>query len=109
VLNGKPSSEEEARRRKAEAERAERGRQARLEKARIDRVLRDALAFQQANEIRKYVDAIRLTQSSNGKASVDDVERWNQWALAQADRIDPAMKATFLASMQDEDDRVSES
>jgi len=53
--------EEEERQRKLAIERAEKERSRRIEQARIDRLLRDAAAFQQAAEIRKYVETIRLT------------------------------------------------
>jgi hypothetical protein len=53
--------EEEERQRKLAAERAEKERIRRIEQARIDRLLKDAAAFQQAAEIRKYVETIRLT------------------------------------------------
>jgi hypothetical protein len=36
--------------------------------------------------------------------SSGELERWSQWALAQADRIDPAIGGTFLKAMQDEDE-----
>lgn len=52
-------------RRKLEAERTEHERQKRIEQGRIDRLLRDAAAFQQAAEIRKYVEAIALSQARN--------------------------------------------
>ncbi len=102
-MERKAQLEEEERKRKLEAERVERERQERLEQARIDRLLRDATSFQQAGEIRKYVEAIRLMQSRNGASSTEDIEQWSRWALAQADRIDPAMDARFLAAMQDKD------
>jgi hypothetical protein len=96
--------EEEYRKRKLQAERAERERQRRLKQARIDRLLKDAEAFQQAGAIRNYVEAIRVAQSSNGVCSTEKLERWSQWALGEADRIDPAIEGGFLASMRDEDD-----
>ena len=82
--------------------RAEKERQKKIEQARIDRLLRDAAAFQQAGEIRRYVEAIRLAQSRNGMSSSEELERWSQWALAQADRIDPVMGGAFLTATQDE-------
>jgi hypothetical protein len=85
----KAELEEEERQRKLEAERAEKERQKRIEQARIDRLLRDAAAFQQAGDIRRYVNAIRLAQSRNRTSSSEELYRWSQWALAQADRIDP--------------------
>ena len=78
----KAELEEEERQRKLEAERAEKERQKRIEQARIDRLLRDAAAFRQAGEIRKYVETIRLTQSRDGMSSSEEFERWSQWALA---------------------------
>lgn len=48
--------------RKLEAERVERERREKLEQARVDRLLRDARAFEQAGLIRKYVDGIRTAQ-----------------------------------------------
>jgi hypothetical protein len=100
----KAELEEEECQRKLAAERAEKERQKRIEQARIDRLLRDAATFQRAGEIRRYVEAIRLAQSRNGMSSSEEFERWSQWALAQADRIDPATGGAFLTAMQDEDD-----
>ena len=94
--------EEEERKRQLEAERAERERRKRLEQARIDRLLKDAAAFQQANEIRKYVQAIRLVQQQGCDSSSEALERWSKWALAEADRIDPALGGGFLKAMHEE-------
>jgi hypothetical protein len=95
--------EEEQRKHKLEAERAEKERQKRIEHARINRLLRDAAAFQQAGEIRKYVEAIRSAKARDSSSSMDEAEQWSKWALAQADRIDPAIGGRFLKAMQDED------
>jgi hypothetical protein len=99
----KAELEEEERQRKLAAERAENERQMQMEQARIDRLLSDAAAFQQAGEIRKYVEAIRFAQSRNKISTWDELERWSQWALAQADRIDPAIGGRFSAAMNDEE------
>ena len=99
----KAELEEEERERKLEAERAEKERQKRLEQARIDRLLRDAAAFQQAGEIRKYIEAIRLAQVCDTITPTDEFEQWSQWALAQADRIDPSIGGMFLKAMRDEE------
>jgi hypothetical protein len=96
--------EEEERQRKLAIERAEKERLKRIEQARIDRLLRDAAAFQQAAEIRKYVETIRLTQACDGFSVTGEFERWSRWALAQADRIDPAHGGAFLKTMHDEDE-----
>jgi hypothetical protein len=94
--------EEEERERKRQAERAERERQKRLEQARIDRLLKSAAAFQQAGEIRKYVEAIRAIQTENSGCSREELEHWSQRALAEADRIDPVVGSKFLLAMQDD-------
>jgi hypothetical protein len=56
----KAELEEEGRQQKLKAERVEKEQQKRIEQARIDRLISDAAAFQQAGEIREYVEAIRL-------------------------------------------------
>ncbi|HET8925742.1 MAG TPA: hypothetical protein VFN26_22350 [Candidatus Acidoferrum sp.] len=99
----KAQLEEEERERKLKAERAERERRKRLERARIERLLKAAAAFQQAGTIRKYVEAIRLTLSSCEACSPEELERWSQWALSEADRIDPAIGGAFLTAMRDEE------
>jgi hypothetical protein len=99
----KAELEEEKRKRTLEAERAEKERQKRMAQARIDRLLRDAAAFQQAGEIRKYVEAIRSGEARDRSLSMDQIERWTKWALVQADRIDPTISGRFLKAMQDED------
>jgi len=99
----KAELEEEERQRKLKAERAERERRKRLEQARIDRLLKDAAAFQQAGTIRKYVEAIRLVPSSSEACSAEKLERWSQWALSEADRIDPAIGGAFLTAMRGEE------
>ena len=98
----KAELEEEERERKRQAERAERERQKRLEQARIDRLLKSATAFQQAGAIRKYVEAIRATQTDDAVCSGEELERWSQWALAEAERIDPVVGEKFLLTMRDE-------
>jgi hypothetical protein len=33
----------------------------------------------------------------------DEFEQWKDWALAEADRIDPAIGGRFLTAMQNDD------
>jgi len=100
----KAELEEEDRKRKLEAERRERERLKRLEQARIDRLLKDAQAFEQARVIRGYVETIRLKHECSAPSTTECFERWSKWALAQADRIDPSLGDAFLKTMQDQDD-----
>jgi hypothetical protein len=104
-IRRKGELEEEERKRKLEAECAEKERQKRIEQDRVNRLLRDAAACQQAGEIRKYVEAVRVALSGDESSSIDEFGRWSQWALTQADRIDPAIGGRFLKAMQDEDAR----
>lgn len=96
--------EEKLRQRKIARARAEKKRLMKIERARVSRLLRDAGASQQANRIRNYVEAIRSSQACDGFSATDEFERWSQWALAQAERIDPAHGRAFLKAMYDEDE-----
>ncbi len=102
-INRKAELEEEEHQRKLEAERAEKEQQKQIEQGRVNRLLRDAADFQQAAEIRRYVEAIRLATIGDKSSSIGELERWCQWALAQADRIDPAIGGRFLKAAQEKD------
>jgi|SRR5579883_1559408 len=99
----KAELEEQERQRKIAAEKAAKERQRQIEQARIDRLLKDAAAFQQANAIRQYVNALRTLQANSPMTSIEEFDRWSAWALAQADRIDPAVGGRFTDAMHDED------
>jgi hypothetical protein len=96
----KAELEQEVIRRRIEAERAEKERLRKLEQARVDRLLQDAAAFRRAEDIRNYVRLIR-TAAEPSINSTEELERWSSWALAVADRIDPAVGGKFLSAMQD--------
>lgn len=95
--------EDQARRRaemqkqKEEAERKERERLAAEEKARVDRLLGDAAALHQADQIRTYVTAVyNRPQTSQDRPLTEAFARWRDCALQQADRIDPVKSGRFL-------------
>jgi hypothetical protein len=94
--------EEEDRRRIIEVERTERERLKRLEKARIDHLLSDAAAFQQASAIREYVAKIQRARSLSSTISAEELQQWIDWALAQANRIDPSIGDVFVMGMRSE-------
>ena len=102
-IERKARLEEEERQRQIQAERAERERQKRIEQGRIDRLLQDASAFYQAGQIRRYVEAIGSALATDA-CSIQDFEHWKEWALAQADRIDPVQNKSFLRTMHDAND-----
>lgn len=88
---------ERAKREKEEAEQAERERRIREEKARVDRLLSEAKALREAEEIRAYVASVRkLNENSMDPVSVDELTNWALWAMEQADRIDPVRSRRFL-------------
>ena len=97
---------EEAQRLRWEAEeKAERERLARLEQARIDRLVRDAAAFRQANDIRAYAEAVASAVREGGTdLDLQTLASWLEWAHTQADRIDPVRNGPFARSMEDEPD-----
>jgi hypothetical protein len=55
--------------------------------------------------LRKYVEAVKTTVANDAVlTSLDSVERWSKWALAEADRIDPVKTARFLDEVEAQDD-----
>lgn len=88
---------ERAKREKEEAEKAECERRIREEKARVDRLLSEAKALREAEEIRAYVASVRkLNENDKDPVSEAELRDWAQWALEQADRIDPVRSRRFL-------------
>ncbi|AWI57940.1 hypothetical protein AB395_00002287 [Sinorhizobium fredii CCBAU 45436] len=88
---------ERAKREREEAEKAERERHMKEEKARVDRLLSEAKALREAEEIRAYVASVRkLNKNSVDPVPEDELRNWAFWALEQADRIDPVRSRRFL-------------
>ena len=65
----KPNSRKNNARENLKRNAAERERQKRIEQGRVSRLLRDAAAFQQASEIRKYVATIRELQARDSSST----------------------------------------
>lgn len=86
---------------KAAAEKAEADRVARdkaAAKARIDALMAGADTLEQANRIRRYVDAVRLANAESATPlPAEKIERWSEWALSQADALDPVKSGRFAA------------
>jgi hypothetical protein len=96
VIQRKGEIAEEQRRKDEERRRLERERLDRLEKTRVARLLAQAKALQDAQEIRAYVSAVRDTHATLEHAlSETELQHWATWALAQADRIDPVLTGRF--------------
>jgi hypothetical protein len=83
--------EEEQRQWREEEERRQAKIQARRdEMERFRGLIGEVTQWKRANDIRSYVDAVRLTaQERPSKLGPSELEKWNLWALRHADRIDP--------------------
>lgn len=103
VIKRKTEIAAEERRKETERRRLERERLERLEKARVGRLLAQARSLREAEEIRAYVSAVRERQAAlDDLLSATGFEQWADWALSQADRIDPVLAGSFRA-VQDDD------
>ncbi len=95
-IEEKARREEAERRRKEEEERRERERHVQAQKERVERLLNEASALRQADEIRAYVEAVRATNAAaSDPLPPEKIEAWATWALAEADRIDPIRSGRF--------------
>jgi hypothetical protein len=92
---------EEEKRAREERARKERERQEAERQARIDKLVGDAARHRQANDIRAYVSAVRTTIA----VSREQLDRWTDWALKQADELDPL--TTFQLEMDQSNDRAT--
>ncbi len=66
------------------------------ENERVERLLSEATALQQAGTIRAYVKAIQ-EKSADIDATIEEIDKWSKWALEQAERIDPLKSMSFLS------------
>ncbi|NEU96924.1 hypothetical protein [Bradyrhizobium uaiense] len=75
-----------------------------LAQARIDRLLAEAASLSRAADIRAYVRAVeQAIERERIAAPADDPARWSNWALTQADRIDPVKNRQFLQAFEEGD------
>ncbi|WP_424813460.1 hypothetical protein [Roseococcus sp. YIM B11640] len=94
---------EERRKEREEAVRRERERIAELERRRVERLLCEVEALQKAETIRRYVAQVRIANESSAEPMLPvDLDAWAEWALAQADRIDPVASGTFRKPWREE-------
>ncbi len=96
LIQYKKELEERERQRKIEEERKRRERLEKLEKRRVDHLLGQAEAMHKATQIRAYVAAIwEANKTAPEPMSADEINSWVQWALSQADRIDPVVNGSY--------------
>ena len=96
LIERKAELQEKARQQQQEFERRARELKAELERARADRLLGEASALARAQEIRRYVEAVRMANANlETPVSAVEIEAWSTWALREADRIDPVASLAF--------------
>ncbi len=94
IIERKAEAEAELVRRKVEAEHQARALAERQARERIARLLAQAKALSRAEQIRNYVEAVRLRLAEDA-ITPDAFEGWAAWARAEADRIDPVKNGTI--------------
>lgn len=103
VIKRKAELLEEQRRKEEERRRLERERLERLEKARVARILSQARALKEAQEIRAYVAAVQDLQSTlDNPLNETEPQHWVAWSLAQANGIDPVLNGSFRTVRSDD-------
>jgi hypothetical protein len=103
VIERKAEAEAELKRRKEEAERKVRELQEKLARERIACLLSQAKALDSANQIRTYVESVRLRAAEMPIAQTD-FDRWAIWARQEADRIDPVKNGTIARAIEEHSD-----
>lgn len=104
MVQRKAELQEEERQRILEQERRAREALEAEERARVERLLSEAMALQKADTIRNYVAEV-IERASLMETPQSGVKRWAAWALAQADRIDPVKNLLFLELMESAKER----
>lgn len=90
LIERKKDVEERLRREQEERDRIERARQLKAERDRRNKLFSEAAAWRKASEIRNFVSAVASTQQAAGADQRQtEFAEWLNWALAEADRIDP--------------------
>lgn len=74
------------------------------EKSRVEELRRQARSWREAQDLRQYVAEGRRRMSSDPSTPEGNLERWAEWALAQADRLDPFSPSP--PSILDEGERI---
>ncbi|WP_315810646.1 hypothetical protein [Bradyrhizobium sp. SZCCHNR3107] len=86
-------------RRKLEAEKAERERRIKLEADRLKRLTDSAENYQRAQAIRDFVSTIVALPAKD--IDPERIARWREWALAQANNLDPIANGRIWDDVND--------
>jgi len=87
AIRRREQMKQDAIRKQMESEKAERERLIKLEAARLKRLIDSAENHHRSQAIRTFVTSVMST--SNGNVDPERVTRWKEWALLQADKLDP--------------------
>jgi len=100
LLERRQALREEIKRKQEAIQRANEELRIQREKERVRGLLRQALEFRKANDIRAFVEIIR---SSTGKELIDPglLTDWIRWASLEADKIDPTKNGDLIAHLID--------
>jgi hypothetical protein len=90
---------QDAIKRKLEQEKAKRERLERLAAARLKRLTDSAENYHRSQTIRAFVATVVST--SNGAVDLERVVRWKEWALLQADKLDPIVTGGIWEDVND--------
>jgi hypothetical protein len=99
IIERKVTAQAEIKRRAEETERKAKELAEKRAQGRIDHLLAQAKAFDQANQIRAYVESV-LSRSAGISTPQYDLERWAAWARQEADRIDPTQNDSIVQAIK---------
>jgi hypothetical protein len=96
LIERKKDLEERERQHKIEEERKRREREAQIERQRVDHLLRLAESMDKAARIREVVARIQeANRTAPNAMGSEELVSWSQWALSQADSIDPVLNGSY--------------
>jgi heme-degrading monooxygenase HmoA len=107
VLKRRQEMRDKIQRKLEERERLKQEYRIRREKQRIRGLLRQAMDFRKASDIRGFVEHIRVLHHV-AETEPSDFLVWTNWASEQADKIDPLKNGQLLAHMKEamDDDEI---
>jgi len=103
IIERKVAVQAEIKRRTEETERKAKELAEKRAQERIDHFLAQAKAFDQANQIRAYVESV-LSRAAGISTPQSNLKRWAAWARQEADRIDPTRNDSMAQAIKGHSD-----
>jgi len=103
IIERKVAAQAEIKRSAEETERKAKELAEKRAQERIDHLLAQAKAFDQANQIRAYVESV-LSRTAGISTPQSNLERWAAWARQEADRIDPTRNDSMAQAIRGHSD-----